>query len=553
MESGEDAEIFLGIPFAAPPIGDLRFEKPQEVSKWNETLKAKEFPPACATHDIFMGHGETEDCLYLNIFKPKASIKEGYPVMFFVYGGGFLIGDTKTYGYKNISDNLVSKGIIVVTIQHRLGPFGFFTTGDSRIPGNYGLWDQLEALKFVNKIIDKFNGDKSRITIAGVSAGAGKALKFVNKIIDKFNGDKNRITIAGVSAGAGSVSLLGLSEEAYDLFSQILPMSGSAFSQWATKSEVAEISNDLADAIGCDKNSTTIKECLKAKNVSEFQKILKPKIENYVRDDINLLQIAPRMDGDFIKSNCLKKATKNAPKKPTFIGVCSQEATIYAMANPFFRSPNKYFNLPIEKAKNYSKTDLEDFVRGILGKEKYFGNKSEEFVKEVSEFYANQKSENHNSSYNFFFEQYVTIMSDLNFNIPALREAVLKAKNDNPTYFYVYDYNIDITDMGPKLVKGAAHGSAVVNLFGGLYKPIQIDESGKKVQKSFVDLIANFIKNGTPSTDSITVPSITPESFQYIDVGVETAVKKDLWKDRLDFWNRIGPKYGYDLASAFYY
>uniref|UniRef100_A0A914YRK8 Carboxylesterase type B domain-containing protein n=1 Tax=Panagrolaimus superbus TaxID=310955 RepID=A0A914YRK8_9BILA len=430
MESGEDAEIFLGIPFAAPPIGNLRFEKPQEPEKWNETLKAKEFPAACATHDIFMGHGDTEDCLYLNIFKPKASTKEGYPIMFFVYGGGFLIGDTKTYGYKNISDNLVSEGIIVVTIQHRLGPFGFLTTGDSRLPGNYGLWDQLEALKFVNKIIDKFNGDKTRITITGVSAGGG------------------------------SVSLLGLSEEAYNLFSQILPMSGSAFSQWATKSEVIEISNDVTDAIGCDKNLTTIKECLKAKNVSEFQKILKPKIENYVRDNINLLQIAPRMDGDFIKTNCLKNATKNAPKKPTFIGVCSQEAIIYAMENPFFRSPNKYFNLPLEKAKNYTKADFEDFVKEILAKEKYFGNKSNEFLKDVSEFYS-QQSDHQNSSDNFFFEQYITIMSDLNFNIPALREASLKAKNDYPTYFYVYDYNIDITDMGPKLVQGAAHGSDI--------------------------------------------------------------------------------------------
>uniref|UniRef100_A0A914YML8 Carboxylesterase type B domain-containing protein n=1 Tax=Panagrolaimus superbus TaxID=310955 RepID=A0A914YML8_9BILA len=107
--------------------------------------------------------------------------------------------------------------------------------------------------------------------------------------------------------------------------------------------------------------------------------------------------------------------------------------------------------------------------------------------------------------------------------------------------------------MGPKLVQGAAHGSDIVNLFGGLYIPIKMDESGKKVQKKFINLIANFIKNGTPSTDSITVPAITPESFQYIEVGAETIVKKDLWKDRLEFWNRIGPKYGYDLAAGFYY
>uniref|UniRef100_A0AC35G4M1 Carboxylesterase type B domain-containing protein n=1 Tax=Panagrolaimus sp. PS1159 TaxID=55785 RepID=A0AC35G4M1_9BILA len=296
MESGENAEIFLGLPFAAPPIENLRFEKPQEVQKWNETLKAKEFPPACATFDTFMGHQENEDCLYLNIFKPKHSNPNGYPILFFVYGGGFLIGDTKTYGYKNISDNLVSQGIIVVTIQYRLGPFGFFSTGDSRLPGNYGLWDSLEALKFVNKIIDKFNGDKSRITIAGTSAGSA------------------------------IVSLLGLSEEGYNLFSQILPMSGSAFSQWGSKNAVVEVTNEVVDEIGCERNSTKIKECLKEKSVSEFQKVLKPKVLFTLRDDISLLSIGPKMDGDFVKVNCLKKATKNAPKRPTFIGVCSQES-----------------------------------------------------------------------------------------------------------------------------------------------------------------------------------------------------------------------------------
>uniref|UniRef100_A0A914QIL2 Carboxylesterase type B domain-containing protein n=1 Tax=Panagrolaimus davidi TaxID=227884 RepID=A0A914QIL2_9BILA len=327
-------------------------------------------------------------------------------------------------------------------------------------------------------------------------------------------------------------------------------MSGSAFSQWGSKNAVVEVTNEVLDEIGCERNSTKIKECLKEKSVSEFQKVLKPKVLFTLRDDISLLSIGPKMDGDFIKVNCLKKATKNAPKRPTFIGVCSQESIMSTTPNPFFPLPNKYFNLPVEKIKIYSKSDFEDFVRVILAKEKYFGNNSEEFVKKVTEFYANQTNDE-NSDFNFFFEQYTTLISDLNFNIPALREAILKAENKNPTYFYVYDYNVDISDTAPKLARGLSHGGDIINLFGGLYKPIELNESGKKVQKKFVNLIANFIKNSTPSTDSITVPAITSDSFSYVFIDAEPTIKKDLWKNRLEFWNKIGPKYGYDLAGGF--
>uniref|UniRef100_A0AC35G0N3 Carboxylesterase type B domain-containing protein n=1 Tax=Panagrolaimus sp. PS1159 TaxID=55785 RepID=A0AC35G0N3_9BILA len=137
--------------------------KPQQPSPWNTTLQAKEFSGACATYANFMGHTDNEDCLYVNILKPKepSHDKNGYPIMFFVYGGSFIVGDSKTYGYKIISENIVERGIIVVIIQYRLGPFGFFSTDDPNFSGNLGLWDQLEALKFVNKVIGNFGGDKS--------------------------------------------------------------------------------------------------------------------------------------------------------------------------------------------------------------------------------------------------------------------------------------------------------------------------------------------------------------------------------------------------------
>uniref|UniRef100_A0A914R2S4 Carboxylesterase type B domain-containing protein n=1 Tax=Panagrolaimus davidi TaxID=227884 RepID=A0A914R2S4_9BILA len=143
-----------------------------------------------------------------------------------------------------------------------------------------------------------------------------------------------------------------------------------------------------------------------------------------------------------------------------------------------------------------------------------------------------------------------TVMSDVHFNVPALREAKLRSKNGTPTYFLLFDYNIDVSDNSSKYIRGSAHGDDVATLFGSLYKKIKIDENGKNVQKKFSELIANFIKNGVPSIGSIKVPQITTNNFQYIHINENPSVKSSLWKERLEFWNSIGKKYGFDLASG---
>ena len=95
----------------------------------------------------------------------------GYPVAVWIHGGGFCFGSAEPYGYKVLSDNFVSRGIIVVSIQYRLGAFGFFSTGDHVAPGNLGLWDQRQALVFLHEVLPAFNGNKKKITVWGHSAG----------------------------------------------------------------------------------------------------------------------------------------------------------------------------------------------------------------------------------------------------------------------------------------------------------------------------------------------------------------------------------------------
>ncbi|VDK87445.1 unnamed protein product, partial [Onchocerca ochengi] len=176
--------VFLGIPYAKPPVGELRFKKPEAISPWIGVMKCKRYRSRAPQNDFFwdrinLGVGKNEDCLYLNIitpgWKPRSEFKNGFPVMFYIHGGGYMIDSAVAYHYSKIARLLVSKDIIVVTIQYRLGFLGFFTTGDEICPGNFGIWDQIMALKWVKENIEYFGGDPDRITVIGQSAGAASA------------------------------------------------------------------------------------------------------------------------------------------------------------------------------------------------------------------------------------------------------------------------------------------------------------------------------------------------------------------------------------------
>jgi para-nitrobenzyl esterase len=178
--------VFKGVPFAAPPVGALRWREPRPAPAWQGVRAASDFSPSCIQNIVdarnpwtyeFMAHGAvSEDCLYLNVWTPARVTVERRPVFVYIHGGANTEGSGSVPVYDG--EGLASRGLVVVTINYRLGVFGFLAHPElaqespNRASGNYGLLDQIAAVKWVKENIEAFGGDPDRITVAGQSAGA---------------------------------------------------------------------------------------------------------------------------------------------------------------------------------------------------------------------------------------------------------------------------------------------------------------------------------------------------------------------------------------------
>ncbi|MGO4700686.1 carboxylesterase/lipase family protein [Dyella sp. 2RAB6] len=172
---------FQGIPYAAPPVGPLRWKPPQPAVAWKDLRKAERFGPRCMQRPIFSdmlfrSNGMSEDCLYLNVWAPADSANKKLPVLVYFYGGGFVGGDGSELRYDGAA--LAQRGIVTVTVNYRLDVFGFLATPElaaespQHAAGNYGLLDQAAALAWVKQNIAAFGGDPGQVTIGGESAGS---------------------------------------------------------------------------------------------------------------------------------------------------------------------------------------------------------------------------------------------------------------------------------------------------------------------------------------------------------------------------------------------
>ncbi|KAH8310598.1 hypothetical protein KR044_002071 [Drosophila immigrans] len=240
----ENYYSYESIPYAEPPLGHLRFEAPQPYKRiWRETFEATQPPVDCLQWSQFIEEDDKltgqEDCLTVNVYKPKNKLHRSFPVVVDIHGGFFMYGGAKHDGHEIFMN---SGKVIIVKINYRLGPIGFLSTDDSILPGNLGLKDQRLALQWV-----KAN-------------------------IAKFGGNPNKILVMGHNAGGASVHLHLMNESFNRLATAAVSISGNALNPWAVQDGAARRAFDLGRIVGCGllDSSEVLKDCLKTKDASDI-------------------------------------------------------------------------------------------------------------------------------------------------------------------------------------------------------------------------------------------------------------------------------------------
>ncbi|KAF5272311.1 hypothetical protein FQR65_LT04969 [Abscondita terminalis] len=239
--NGKEFFAFEGIPYAKPPIGDLRFEEPQPIEPWNGTVLADR-TRTCIQYRHYRLPGEDpvkgdEDCLYLNVYTPKIDDGTSRNVIIYIHGGAFMFGSGGNFGPLLLLD----QNIVYVTLNYRLGPIGFLSTEDEVISGNYGLKDQ------------------------------SVALKWIKNNIKYFGGNSDSITLTGMSAGGASVHFHAMSSWSKGLFHRGVSQSGTALNPWVIVEESRKKSQMLAAHLDCPTESLIdMKKCLKEKSAYDI-------------------------------------------------------------------------------------------------------------------------------------------------------------------------------------------------------------------------------------------------------------------------------------------
>ena len=408
---------FLGVPFAEPPVGTRRLRKPVKKLPFSHVLVADAVQKGCIQNMGMLKFDSltdtfSEDCLYLNMFLPgdNIDVNNKKAVMIWIYGGYFQVG----YGYAYDSPPFAAvNDVIFITINYRVGALGFISTGDEKLPGNLGLWDQHMAIQWVHDNIGKFGGDPARVTIVGQSAGAG------------------------------SVVHHSLYEGSKGLFTRIIAESGSANNFWALDPTPMTSFIEFAEKAGCmqDDRSETI-ACIRSLPTEDFEKI------SLLDSDLKFL---PVVDRDFIKlppSEVMVNKTDEAwtilqsfGKYDILLGVNTAEGLVVTR-----ESDTAIRAAGLDPSKGYTIDMFKNYVIPVVFSQ--LRKKPTDILKQaIVQQYVDWTDPTNQIRMK---QNVLDIGSDIYFNPGVIRTLNIHS-NANATgysYFYIFDYEFSVYPRG---------------------------------------------------------------------------------------------------------
>ncbi|MBK8256600.1 MAG: carboxylesterase family protein [Polyangiaceae bacterium] len=472
---------FLGIPFAAPPVGDLRWKPPVPHEPWTDTLPVTKKGPGCPQNGPIGGKFDAnskEDCLYLNVWTPEKAASEPVPVLVWVHGGAFILGSGSEGAYdgKAFSE---ATGAVVVTVNYRLGALGFLAhpalaAEDPNFPtsSNYGILDQQLALSWVKNNIAAFGGDPSNVTVFGESAG-------------------------GISS-----CLHLMAPGSKGLFHRSIIQSGPC-DRLGTLDKAQTQGQDLVVGAGCQ-DAPDVLACMRAKTPEELLLAL-PTGTDFLGGTVSWFPVVDGVTLPDLPSNMFKAGTFE--KVPVILGTNRDEASLF-------------FSL-----SNVTVADEEQFA--AMSEEMVPGHSAEVVaLYPVAEYGTAQAAA-------------LAAFTDAGFICPARKVARALSEQSAPTFLYHFTYAPEGTLL-PNL--GAFHSAEIKYVFGnpGQLTPKAISDEEKPLSDAMMGYWFRHAQKGNPNgAEMLAWPEYTTATDENIVFDLTLSTQANLRQKQCDFWDTV--------------